>query len=55
VLLVGHQPAMGAAIALALTGKEANWDIRKGAIWRIRLEQGKRKPVVVAALDPRLA
>ncbi|MGH8633370.1 MAG: SixA phosphatase family protein [Burkholderiales bacterium] len=33
VLVVGHQPTLGQAAALALTGAPADWSIQKGAIW----------------------
>jgi len=33
VVIVGHQPTLGRAAALALTGTEAEWRIKKGAIW----------------------
>jgi phosphohistidine phosphatase len=33
VVIVGHQPTLGQAAALALTGKAADWGIRKGAAW----------------------
>lgn len=33
VVVVGHQPTLGQAAALALTGKTADWSIKKGAIW----------------------
>lgn len=33
VLVVGHQPTLGAAAALALTGEAAAWSLKKGAIW----------------------
>jgi len=33
VVVVGHQPTLGAAAALALTGNAAAWDMSKGAIW----------------------
>ena len=36
VLLVGHQPALGELAALLLTGREAPWTIRKGAVWWLR-------------------
>lgn len=52
VLLVGHQPALGRAIALALTGREADWEIRKGGIWWLRIAQGEERPRVVAVLGP---
>lgn len=36
VLIVGHQPNLGQLIAKLLTGKEAPWTIRKGAVWWLR-------------------
>jgi phosphohistidine phosphatase len=36
VVVVGHQPTLGAAAALALTGKVQAWNVKKGALWWIR-------------------
>jgi phosphohistidine phosphatase len=33
VLIVGHQPALGEAAALLLTGTTQYWSIKKGAVW----------------------
>jgi phosphohistidine phosphatase len=33
VVIVGHQPTLGQAAALAVTGKAADWSIKKGAVW----------------------
>jgi phosphohistidine phosphatase len=33
VIVVGHQPTLGQAAALALTGEAREWSTRKGAIW----------------------
>ncbi|MBP8866582.1 MAG: histidine phosphatase family protein, partial [Propionivibrio sp.] len=33
VLVVGHQPTLGQTAALLLSGTEANWTIKKGALW----------------------
>ena len=33
ILIVGHQPTLGEAAALAMTGKAASWSVKKGAIW----------------------
>ncbi len=33
VLVVGHQPTLGRLAAMLLTGQEADWTIKKGAIW----------------------
>lgn len=40
VVVVGHQPALGRAAALAMTGAEADWAIRKGAVWWLRQRAG---------------
>ena len=53
VVVVGHQPTLGAAAALALTGKAAAWHIKKGAIWWISARDGG-SPVVVAVMTPDL-
>lgn len=33
VMVVGHQPTLGAVAALVLTGEAAAWSLKKGAIW----------------------
>jgi len=33
VIVVGHQPTLGQLAALLLSGAEAEWDIKKGAVW----------------------
>jgi phosphohistidine phosphatase len=33
VLLVGHQPSLGEAAALLMTGAVANWGVKKGGVW----------------------
>ena len=35
VVVVGHQPTLGAVAALVLTGEETAWSVKKGAIWWI--------------------
>jgi phosphohistidine phosphatase len=43
VIAVGHQPTLGRTAALLLGGAEADWTIKKGAIWwftnRVRAEE----------------
>ena len=51
VVVVGHQPCLGAAAALALTGKPAPWRIRKGAVWWLSTS-ADAIPVVRAVLAP---
>ena len=33
VLVVGHQPTLGEVAAFLLSGEEASWSMRKGAVW----------------------
>jgi phosphohistidine phosphatase len=33
VVIVGHQPTLGAVASFLLSGEEAYWSIRKGAVW----------------------
>ncbi len=33
VLVVGHQPTLGRLAALLLSGQEAEWTVKKGAVW----------------------
>ncbi|MBK6961575.1 MAG: histidine phosphatase family protein [Gammaproteobacteria bacterium] len=55
-LLVGHQPALGRLAALLLTGVEADWSVRKGALWwfRCRERGGARETVLRAVVAPEL-
>lgn len=39
VIVVGHQPTLGAAAALALTGEAAAWSLKKGAFWWIARDE----------------
>jgi phosphohistidine phosphatase len=32
-LIVGHQPSLGRMASLLLAGVEANWTVKKGALW----------------------
>jgi len=36
VLIVGHQPTLGLAASLALTGVAQAWSIKKAAVWWVR-------------------
>jgi phosphohistidine phosphatase len=53
VVVVGHQPTLGAAAALALTGKASQWRVRKSGGWWLS-RRGESKPFVVAVLTPQL-
>lgn len=54
VVVVGHQPTLGAAAALALTGKAAAWRVKKGAVWWISVRDGESVPAIVAVMTPEL-
>ena len=54
VVIVGHQPTLGAAAALAITGKAAAWPIKKGGVWWIRTGEDSDPPLVVAVVSPGL-
>ena len=54
VLLVGHQPALGGAIAVTLGLTETELAVKKGAIWWLRSrakEQGDGTPAVLLAVQ----
>ncbi|WP_306606498.1 histidine phosphatase family protein [Azonexus sp.] len=48
VLVIGHQPALGRMASLLLAGQEADWSIKKGAVWWLnnRLRQGEKQTVL---------
>lgn len=54
VLVVGHQPTLGQAAALALTGKAADWSVRKGAIWWLVRRERDGETVLRAVIAPDL-
>jgi phosphohistidine phosphatase len=41
VIVVGHQPTLGQAVARALTGRDEGWSLRKGALWWLRSRDGE--------------
>jgi phosphohistidine phosphatase len=51
VVVVGHQPTLGQAVALALTGKPEEWSVKKGAVWWLE-SRGRGKVVVRATIAP---
>ncbi len=56
VVVVGHQPTLGEATALALTGMALPWSLRKGAmVWLTARDQEHLIPVQLrASLSPDL-
>ena len=56
VLVVGHQPTLGEVAAFLLSGEEAGWSIRKGAVWWLtnRTRLGQSGAVLKVAIGPDL-
>ena len=56
VVVVGHQPTLGETAALLLTGTEAPWNVKKGAvIWVTRRNDGEHaRTQLRAAISPDL-
>ena len=56
VVVVGHQPTLGRAAALLLTGEAADWSVRKGALWWFarRPRNGAEETVLRAVMAPDL-
>jgi phosphohistidine phosphatase len=55
VLVVGHQPTLGAVIAQLLAEQAQSWPIKKGAVWWLRQREregasGKFRQVVLQAV-----
>lgn len=56
-VIVGHQPTLGRLAALLLSGSEADWTIRKGALWWFtnRARDGESRSVLRSVIPPDLA
>lgn len=39
VVVVGHQPTLGLAAAVLITGEAQPWPVRKGAVWWLRARE----------------
>jgi phosphohistidine phosphatase len=54
VVIVGHQPTLGRIAALLLGGQEADWPMRKGAIWWFSTRTRESEPQIVlrAVINP---
>ncbi|TSA49094.1 MAG: histidine phosphatase family protein [Nitrosomonadales bacterium] len=39
VLIVGHQPTLGAVAARLLAGQDTSWSVKKGAVWWLSVRQ----------------
>jgi phosphohistidine phosphatase len=54
VVVVGHQPTLGQAAALVLTGKILDWNIKKGAVWWFTWRATEETAQLRAAISPDL-
>jgi len=54
VLIVGHQPTLGAVASFLLSGEEAYWSVRKGAVWWLsnRAKEGGAAVVLKVVVAP---
>lgn len=54
VLIVGHQPTLGAVASFLLSGEEAYWSVKKGAVWWLtnRDRMGSAAVVLRVAIGP---
>jgi phosphohistidine phosphatase len=52
VVVVGHQPTLGRAAALALTGAEADWGVKKAGVWWLACRDGRADVTVRAVVSP---
>ena len=57
VLVIGHQPTLGQTAALLLSGEEAPWTVKKGALWWFsnRTRQGETQTVLRAVIPVEFA
>ena len=57
VLVVGHKPELGRLAALLLSGHEADWTIKKGALWWFtnRVREGETQTVLRTVMPADLA
>ncbi|MBS1188450.1 MAG: phosphohistidine phosphatase, SixA [Rhodocyclaceae bacterium] len=57
VMIVGHQPTLGRMAALLLSGEEADWTIKKGAVWWFtnRVRRGETQTVLRAVMPADLS
>lgn len=56
IVIVGHQPSLGRLAALLLSGAEADWSVKKGAVWWFssRSRGDGAQPMLRAAMNPEL-
>ena len=54
VMIVGHQPTLGMIASFLLSGEEAYWSVRKGAVWWLsdRVRESGAAVVLKTVLGP---
>lgn len=54
VLIVGHQPSLGRLAALLLSGEQAEWSVKKGALWWLsgRVREDQSQTVLRTVINP---
>jgi phosphohistidine phosphatase len=54
VLIVGHQPTLGAVASFLMSGEESYWSVRKGAVWWLsnRAKEGVAAVVLKVVVAP---
>ena len=54
VLIVGHQPTLGEVAAFLVSGQDAAWSVRKGAVWWLsnRVRENSTAVVVRVVIGP---
>jgi phosphohistidine phosphatase len=53
LLIIGHQPSLGRMASLLLAGQEADWSVKKGAMWWLsnRLRRNETQTVLRTVLS----
>lgn len=55
VVIVGHQPTLGEAVAWTLSGSRQGWALRKAALVWLQGSAGRSRAELYAAITPELA
>ena len=55
-IIVGHQPEIGRVASLLLTGREVDWEVKKGAVWwlQYRIRDGQPQYLLRAMMTPQM-
>jgi phosphohistidine phosphatase len=54
VLVIGHQPSLGRLASLLISGEQADWPIKKGALWWLsgRMREDESQTVLRTVIHP---